>query len=187
MACRAPQIGTGRPSLHGPSAALRRRHQAALAGLRQDSGSALTRDSSRLANMRVWPDEKRCRGPAGRYDAGNRGKRFPSGPMRLALRIFRLAIGLASLLGAGAASAGTLVEFPNFPGHTPANLSGYWRDLIPVCRLCRSGAGGRLRPIDGRRNGAPCRGIATWPRNFSKSGFVRLSPITPTATSLRQR
>jgi hypothetical protein len=41
------------------------------------------------------------------------------------LRIFLLAIGLASLLGAGAASAGTLVEFPNFPGHTPANLSGY--------------------------------------------------------------
>jgi len=45
--------------------------------------------------------------------------------MRLALRISLLAIGLASLLGAGAASAGTLVEFPNLPGHTPANLSGY--------------------------------------------------------------
>jgi dienelactone hydrolase len=29
------------------------------------------------------------------------------------------------LLGAGAASAGTLVQFPNLPGHTPANLSGY--------------------------------------------------------------
>jgi dienelactone hydrolase len=29
------------------------------------------------------------------------------------------------LLGAGAALAGTLVEFPNLPGHTPANLSGY--------------------------------------------------------------
>jgi dienelactone hydrolase len=29
------------------------------------------------------------------------------------------------LLGSGAASAGTLVEFPNLPGHTPANLSGY--------------------------------------------------------------
>ena len=36
-----------------------------------------------------------------------------------------LAIGLASLLGPGAASAGTLVEFPNLPGHPPANLSGY--------------------------------------------------------------
>jgi hypothetical protein len=36
-----------------------------------------------------------------------------------------LAIGLASLLGPGAASAGTLVEFPNLPGHTPANLRGY--------------------------------------------------------------
>ena len=45
--------------------------------------------------------------------------------MRLAFRISLLAIGLASLLGAGAASAGTLVEFPNLPGHTPANLSGY--------------------------------------------------------------
>jgi dienelactone hydrolase len=45
--------------------------------------------------------------------------------MRLAFRISLLAIGLASLLGAGAASAGTLVEFPNLAGHTPANLSGY--------------------------------------------------------------
>jgi dienelactone hydrolase len=45
--------------------------------------------------------------------------------VRLAFRISLLAIGLASLLGAGAASAGTLVEFPNLPGHTPANLSGY--------------------------------------------------------------
>src|SRR6266852_236867 len=45
--------------------------------------------------------------------------------MRLAFRIFLLAIVLASLLGTGAASAGTLVEFPNLPGHTPANLSGY--------------------------------------------------------------
>ena len=45
--------------------------------------------------------------------------------MRLTFRISLLTIGLASLLGAGAASAGTLVEFPNLPGHTPANLSGY--------------------------------------------------------------
>ena len=36
-----------------------------------------------------------------------------------------LAIGLAALLGPGVASAGTLVEFPNLPGHTPENLSGY--------------------------------------------------------------
>jgi len=34
-------------------------------------------------------------------------------------------IGLVSFLGGGTASAGTLVEFPNLPGHTPANLSGY--------------------------------------------------------------
>src|SRR5712691_10160698 len=65
--------------------------------------------SGRLADMRVWLDEKR----------------HERGPMRLALGKSLLAIGLASLLGAGAASAGTLVEFPNLPGHTPANLSGY--------------------------------------------------------------
>ena len=45
--------------------------------------------------------------------------------MRLALRVFLLAVGLASLLRCGTASAGTLVEFPNLAGHTPANLSGY--------------------------------------------------------------
>ena len=44
---------------------------------------------------------------------------------RFAFRISPLAIGLASLLGAGAALAGTLIEFPNLPRHTPANLSGY--------------------------------------------------------------
>jgi dienelactone hydrolase len=43
--------------------------------------------------------------------------------MRLAFGV--LAIGLVSLLGAGSALAGTLVEFPNLPGHTPTNLSGY--------------------------------------------------------------
>ena len=44
--------------------------------------------------------------------------------MRRAFRISLLVIGLASLLGA-AASAGTLVEFPNLPGHTPESLTGY--------------------------------------------------------------
>jgi hypothetical protein len=38
---------------------------------------------------------------------------------------FLLAIGLASLLGAGVAAAGTLVQFPNLPGQTPAKLVGY--------------------------------------------------------------
>ena len=47
------------------------------------------------------------------------------GPMRLTFRISLLAIGLASLLGPGAASAGALIEFPNLPEHAPANLSGY--------------------------------------------------------------
>ena len=45
--------------------------------------------------------------------------------MRLTFRISLLAIGLALLLGPGAASAGTLVEFPNLPGQTPEDLSGY--------------------------------------------------------------
>src|SRR5215470_10063961 len=43
----------------------------------------------------------------------------------MSFRISVLTIGLTSLLSAGAASAGTLVEFPNLAGHTPANLSGY--------------------------------------------------------------
>jgi len=40
-------------------------------------------------------------------------------------RFFVLAIGFASLFGAGVAAAGTLVEFPNLPGQTPAKLVGY--------------------------------------------------------------
>jgi dienelactone hydrolase len=44
--------------------------------------------------------------------------------MRVAFRISLLAIGLASLLGAGAASAGALVEFPNTSEQTP-KLLGY--------------------------------------------------------------
>src|ERR1700745_644743 len=50
--------------------------------------------------------------------------RFRRGPMRLAFRISLLAIGLASLLGAGAASAGSLVEFPNVSEREP-RLLGY--------------------------------------------------------------
>src|SRR5215813_1506510 len=50
-------------------------------------------------------------------------KRFRRGPMRPGF--FLLAIGLASLLDAGVAAAGTLVEFPNLPGQTPAKLVGY--------------------------------------------------------------
>ena len=58
-----------------------------------------------------------------RYRAA--GSAFRRSLLRLALRISLLALGLTSLLGAGAASAGTLVEFPNLSGHTPANLRGY--------------------------------------------------------------
>jgi len=53
------------------------------------------------------------------------GLAIQCGPMQLAFRISLLAIGLVSLPSVGAASAGTLVEFPNLAGHTPANLSGY--------------------------------------------------------------
>jgi dienelactone hydrolase len=45
--------------------------------------------------------------------------------MRLASRISLLAIGLASLLAAGAASAGALVEFLILPGQKPTSLAGY--------------------------------------------------------------
>jgi len=61
---------------------------------------------------------------------------FQRGPMTLTFRISLLAIGLASLLGPDGALAGTLVEFPNLPEHTPANLSGY---------LARRRFGGRAR------------------------------------------
>ena len=50
-------------------------------------------------------------------------KRSGRGPMRPGF--FPLAIGFASLLGAGVAAAGTLVQFPNLPGQTPAKLVGY--------------------------------------------------------------
>jgi hypothetical protein len=45
--------------------------------------------------------------------------------MRTALRIFLLAIGLAASLSAAAARAGELIEFPNLPEQTPAQLRGY--------------------------------------------------------------
>ena len=67
--------------------------------------------------------------------------------MRLTFRISLLAIGLASLLGRGAASAGTLVEFPNLPGHAPVNLSGYLArpDAGLAAELGSPSNGGRSR------------------------------------------
>ena len=60
-------------------------------------------------------------------------------PFRLSL----LAIGLASLLGTSAASAGTLVDFPNLPGQTPEDLSGYLArpDTGVAAELGRSSSG----------------------------------------------
>ena len=52
-----------------------------------------------------------------------RRERFRRDPMRPGF--FLLAVGLASLLGAGVAAAGSLVEFPTLPGETPAKLVGY--------------------------------------------------------------
>jgi len=59
-------------------------------------------------------------------------------------RLSPLAIGLASLLGASAAAAGTLVEFPNLPGQTPDDLSGYLArpDTGLAAELGRSSNGG---------------------------------------------
>src|SRR6516165_9024538 len=45
--------------------------------------------------------------------------------MRIALRIFLLAIGFASFFGAATGRAGELIEFPNLPKQTPAHLRGY--------------------------------------------------------------
>ena len=45
--------------------------------------------------------------------------------MRKALRIFLLAIGLASAIDAATGRAGGLVEFPNLSDRTPTNLRGY--------------------------------------------------------------
>jgi dienelactone hydrolase len=45
--------------------------------------------------------------------------------MRIAPRIFLLAVGLASLLGAAAGRAGGLVQFPNVSDRAPAKLRGY--------------------------------------------------------------
>src|SRR5215469_3832218 len=73
------------------------------------------------------------------------GSAFWCGPMRVAFGISLLAIALSSLIGASAASAGTLVEFPNLDGHTPANLSGY---------LARPDAG-LSAELGGHSDGAP--------------------------------
>jgi len=65
--------------------------------------------------------------------------------MRLAFSISLLAVGLASLLRCGTAGAGTLVEFPNLAGRTPAALSGY---------LARPDSG-LSAELGGPSNGAP--------------------------------
>ena len=52
--------------------------------------------------------------------------------MRAALWISLLAIGLASLLGLGAASAGTLVEFLTSLDTRRRISAAIWRDLTPV-------------------------------------------------------
>jgi hypothetical protein len=75
-----------------------------------------------------------------------------------------LATGLASLLGPGAASAGTLVEFPNLPGHTPANLSGY---------LARPDAGLAAEL------GSPSNGGGPFPAVVVLHGCIALPGISP--------
>jgi dienelactone hydrolase len=112
--------------------------------------------------------------------------------MRLAFGISLLAIGLASLIGAGAASAGTLVEFPNLDGHTPANLSGY---------LARPDAG-LSAEIGGHSDGAPypavvvlhgCNGMfghsAVIADRLSSWGYVTLAvdSLGPRASGIANR
>jgi dienelactone hydrolase len=64
--------------------------------------------------------------------------------MGVAFRISLLAIGLAALLAAGAASAGGLVEFPNLPGREPAHLIGYLaRPDAGLSALASSQRGGK--------------------------------------------
>src|SRR6266851_1076497 len=55
------------PARKSPKQALARKprlHSPATWNGGHESGSALTKDSRRLADMRVWLDEKRCRSPA---------------------------------------------------------------------------------------------------------------------------
>jgi hypothetical protein len=47
------------------------------------------------------------------------------GPMRILSRVFLLAIGLVSSLGASTGRAGTLVEFPNVGEQAKTKLMGY--------------------------------------------------------------
>ena len=99
---------------------------------------------------------------------------------RRAWRISLLAIGLASLLSP-AVSAGTLVEFPNLDGHTPANLSGY---------LARPDAG-LSAELGGHSDGAPypavvvlhgCNGMfgssAVIADRLSSWGYVTLAVVS---------
>src|SRR5215469_7975891 len=114
------------------------------------------------------------------------GSAFWCGPMRVAFGISLLAIALSSLIGASAASAGTLVEFPNLDGHTPANLSGY---------LARPDAG-LSAEIGGHSDGAPylavvvlhgCNGMfgnsAVIADRLSSWGYVTLAVARGSAAS----
>ncbi len=69
---------------------------------------------------------------------------FRRGRMRSGF--FLLTIGLASLLGARVAAAGTLVEFSNLPGQMPAKLVGYLaRPDAGLSLVLRSGSAGSVR------------------------------------------
>src|ERR1700731_3727947 len=69
-------------------------------------------------------------------------------PRRVALWISLLAIGLASLLDASAASAGTLVEFPNLPGQTPEDLNGYLAQALAAVVAWTGGRPRRLGALE---------------------------------------
>src|ERR1700746_2013083 len=92
---------------------------------------------------------------------------------------FLLAIGFASLLGAGAAAAGTLVQFPNLPGQTPAELVGYLaRPDTGLSLILGSGSAGSSRhPAVGGLHG--CSGFsshsAAIPGRLGSWGYVALT------------
>src|SRR6516164_1571283 len=113
--------------------------------------------------------------------------------MRLAFRISLLVIALAASLSGGATSAGTLVEFPNLPGHTPTNLSGY---------LARPDAGLSAELGDLSNGGAPfpavvvlhgCNGMfgnsALIADRLSSWGYVTLAvdSLGPRVTGIANR
>ena len=87
-----------------------------------EQSSSMTSTNARVGWISAVRDLRRLWCPW--FQSGH-FKLLRRGPMRLNIQVPLLAIGLASLLGAGAAAAGTLVEFANVSERGPATLVGY--------------------------------------------------------------